>query len=102
MQDSPCCRRFTKVRKDRRRETTDDYEVCPITVAFKIYKNAFEESHYRRIEDGSFFDAKRTWERLLKDLDVAKTAERRLRPYEFEKGVRRVSEKDAGVHGVNA
>ena len=73
-----------------------DYDLYPIATAFKIYKSALEQSRCKKIRDGSFFDAKRTWERLLKDFPIEKKAERRLMPSAFEKDAQRVYEEVAG------
>lgn len=81
-----------------KRPNEEEYEIYPISVAYKIYKSAFESVHCRKIGDGSFFDTKRTWLRLLKDFPISERAERRLMPYAFEKDALRVYEEVAGEH----
>ena len=73
-----------------------EYDLYPIATAFKIYKSALEQSRCKKIGDGSFFDGKRTWERLLKDFPIEKKTERRLMPSAFEKDAQRVYEEVAG------
>lgn len=75
-----------------------EYEVYPTSVAYKIYKSALEHARCKKIGDGSFFDSKRTWERLLKDFPIMESSERRLLPYAFEKDARRVYEEVASMH----
>ena len=81
-----------------RNSDRDDYEVYRISVAYKIYRSAFEGTRCRKIGDGSFFDAKRTWERLLKDFPISKKAERRLMSNAFEKDAQRMFEEVVSTH----
>lgn len=101
LKETPRVRRVPKShrsRRSKRSKVEDEYDIYPVSVAYKIYKSAFENTHCKRIGDGSFFDAKRTWERLLKDFPITKPAERRLMPYAFEKDARRVYEEIASTH----
>ena len=45
-----------------------DYELYPTHIAYKIYEKGMRSTRCKRIGDGSFFIAKRTWERLTRDL----------------------------------
>lgn len=67
-----------------------EYESYPISVAYNIYQSDSENPHCKNIGNGSFFDAKRIWERLIWDLPIKKAAERRLLPIVFQRDARRV------------
>lgn len=69
---------------------TKDYDVYPAHVAFKIYEKRLEKSRCKKIGDGSFFIAKRTWERLLRDFPIAEKTKLRLLPNAFEADSERV------------
>lgn len=75
-----------------------DYDVYPIAVAYKIYRSAFDSCRCKKIGDGSFFDAKRTWNRLLKDFPITVPAERRILSNAFEKDAQRVFEEVASTN----
>lgn len=44
----------------QRSQVDHEYEIYPVSVAYKIHQSAFENSYCKYIGDGSFFDAKRT------------------------------------------
>lgn len=81
------------------RETASrDYEVYPTHVAYKIYQKGMQSTRCKRIGDGSFFIAKRSWDRLAKDFPTTETGMRRLLPLAFDSDARLVYEEIAGVH----
>lgn len=65
-------------------------------VAYKINKSALKSSCCRRPGEGSFFVAKRTWYRLLKDFPVRTEDERRWLPCAFEKDAAKVFDDVTG------
>lgn len=81
-----------------KKERNGDYKVYPVSIACKIYQSAFANAHCKKVGDGSFFDAKRTWRRVLRDFPITKIAERWLMPYSFEKDARRVYEEMGSRH----
>lgn len=56
-----------------------------VHVAYRIQKNALNSSRCRRPGDGSFFDTKRTWYRLLKDFSIHKEDAKRFLQCAMEK-----------------
>lgn len=61
-----------------------------VHAAYKIYKRTLESFRYKRPGDGSFFDARLPWYRLLKDLSICIEEERPLLPRAFENDAARV------------
>lgn len=72
-----------------------NYLVYPAGVAYKIYKSALENTRCRKIGDGSFFDDKHNWQRLLADFPIREADERRLMSYAFDRAAQRVYEEVA-------
>lgn len=73
-----------------------DYDIYPTHVAYKIYQKGMLSARCRRIGDGSFFIAKRSWDRLAKDFPTTKAGEKRLLPLAFDGDARFVYEEIAG------
>lgn len=66
------------------------YDIYPVSVAYKIYKSALVTRRCKRFGDGSFFHAKRTRTRLLRDFPIRVEDELKLLPCAFEKDAQRV------------
>lgn len=78
--------------------STADYELYPTHIAYKIYQKGMQTIRCRRIGDGSFFIAKRSWNRLTKDFPTTDAGKKRLLPLAFDGDARLVYEEIAGVH----
>lgn len=75
-----------------------DFEVYPAHIAFKIYQKGLENSRCKRIGDGTFFSAKRTWNRLPNAFPTTNATQKCLLPLAFEGDARHVYEEVAGMH----
>lgn len=64
--------------------------------AFKIYEKALERSRCKRIGDGSFFTAKRKWDRLVRDFPISEASKLRLIPLAFDGDAERVFDDVSG------
>lgn len=69
----------------------------PVKAAYKIYESALETSGCRRPGDGSFFDANRTWYRLLKDFPISKEDKTRHLPCALEWNAAKVLDDEASI-----
>lgn len=56
-----------------------------VHLAYETYESALESFRCHLQGQGSFFDARRTWYRLLKNFSIRKEDERLLLPCAFEK-----------------
>lgn len=83
------------VGEKRAEESAIDYEVYPAHIAYKIYQKGMPSFRCKRIGDGSFFVAKRSWDRLAIDFPTTTHGQRRLLPLAFEGDARLVYEEIA-------
>ena len=81
--------------RNEARGVHNEYSVYPTHVAFKIYQQGLIGFRCKRVGDGSFFLAKRTWERLLKDFPIMESSRMRLILQAFEGDARHVFEEIA-------
>ena len=75
-----------------------EYDVYPTHIAYKIYQKGMQSTRCKRIGDGSFFIAKRSWDRLTRDFPTTKSGMKRLLPLAFDCDARFVYEEIAGVN----
>lgn len=73
----------------------EELDILPSHMAFKIYQKGLEGVRCRKVGDNTFFAAKRTWKRMIKDFPVTEATSRRLLPLAFEGDARSVYEEVA-------
>ena len=75
-----------------------DYDIYPTHIAYKIYQKGLQGTKCKRIGDGSFFVAKRCWDRLVLDFPTSKAGMKRLLPLAFDGDARLVFEEIANFN----
>lgn len=72
-----------------------DYDIYPTHIAYKIYPKGLHDTRCRRIGNGSFFVARRCWNRLVADFPITKAGMKRLLRLAFDGDARLVHEEIA-------
>lgn len=80
------------------RPFSGDYEIYPTHIAYKIYQKGLQSTRCRSIGDGSFFVAKRCWDRLAADFPTTQAGMKRLLPLAFDGDARLVYEEIASFN----
>ena len=75
-----------------------DYDIYPTHIAYKIYQKGLQSTRCKRIGDGSFFVAKRCWDRLPVDFPTTQAGMKRLLPLTFDGDARLVYEEIANLN----